>query len=145
MKSSAMTMVASMGERVPKPLRSRAVTGVFDALAREGHPGDSRGAAFLRAGAETRPGTVAHRKIAEHREGILEWITALAGRAGVDEPDQLARTLELILEGGQASELTSRCPEAGRLARAAAREVIRSAISRTKPTQVNVGAAVSVA
>lgn len=85
MKSSVMTMVASMGERVPKPLRSRAVTGVFDALAREGHPGDSRGAAFLRAGAETRPGTVAHRKIAEHREGILEWKPLLpAGQASTN-------------------------------------------------------------
>ena len=108
---------------------------MFDALAWDGHPGDDRGAAaFLRASAETRPGTAAHRKITEHKERIQEWIAGLATQSGAGDPEKLARTLEPILEGGQASEVTSPDPEAPNLAREAARHVIRSAISSTAQT-----------
>lgn len=106
---------------------------MFDALAWDGHPGDDRSAAFLRAAAETRPGTAAHRKITEHKERIHEWIAGLATQVGAGDPEKLARTLELILEGGQASEFISPDPEAPNLARDAARHVIRSAISRSHP------------
>ncbi len=107
--------------------------GMFDALARGGHPGDIRGVAFLRAAAETRPGSDVHLKINEHRARILEWITSLARQTKADDPDKLARTLELILEGGQAQEVAAPDPDTPFLARAAARHVIRAAITRTKP------------
>lgn len=105
--------------------------GMFDALVQYDHPGDNRSAAFLRAAAETRPGTAAHQKLTEHKARILVWITSLARQTGADDPDELARTLGLILEGGQAQEITTPGPETPYLARAAARHVIRAAIART--------------
>lgn len=107
--------------------------GMFDALARVGDPGDNRSVAFLRAAAETRPGSEAHLKINEHRGRIREWITCLARQTQADDPDKLARTLELILEGGQAQEISAPDPDTPFLARAAARQVIRAAVARTKP------------
>lgn len=106
--------------------------GMFDALAQYGQPGNNCSAAFLRAAAESRPGTAAHQKITEHKARILVWITSLTRQAGADDPYELARTLELILEGGQAQEMTTPDPETPHLARAAARHVIRAAVARTK-------------
>ena len=63
-----------------------------------------------------------------------EWIANLARSSGAGEPDKLARTLELILDGGQASEIASSDPETPILARDAARQIIRSALSRTEQT-----------
>lgn len=112
--------------------------GMFDALARYDHPGDNRSAAFLRAAAETRPGTAAHQKITDHKARILVWITCLARQAGADDPYELARILELILEGGQAQEITTPGPETPCLARAAARHVIRAAVARRNSPTLNV-------
>jgi AcrR family transcriptional regulator len=107
--------------------------GMFDALARVGRPGDNGGVAFLRAAAESRPGSEVHLKITEHRARILEWITSLARHAEADDPDKLARTLELILAGGQAQEMAAPDVDTHCLARTAAGHVIRAAITRTKP------------
>jgi AcrR family transcriptional regulator len=103
---------------------------MFDALAWGGHPGDHRGGAFLRVAAEVRPGTAAHLRIAMHNTRVLDWITRLARQSGASDPDELARALALILEGAQAREITSSDSDTPAIARFAARQVIRSAISR---------------
>ncbi|MBT2534961.1 TetR/AcrR family transcriptional regulator [Arthrobacter sp. ISL-69] len=104
--------------------------GMFDALSRDGHPGDHRGAAFLRAAAEIRPGTAAHLRIALHNARVLDWITRLARQTGAGDPCALARSLALILEGGQAYEITSPGPDTPDIARSAARQIIRTAMPR---------------
>ena len=115
--------------------------GMFDALSRDGHPGDHRGAALLRAAAEIRPGTAGHLRIAVHNARVLDWITRLARQTGAADPYALARTLALILEGGQASGITSPGPGTADVARSAARQVIRAALlSSEQVTRPRVGA-----
>jgi AcrR family transcriptional regulator len=104
--------------------------GMFDALSRGRHPGDQRGAAFLRAAAEIRPGTAAHLRVALHNARVLDWITRLARQTGAIDPYALARSLALILEGGQACEITSPGPDTPEIARSAARQIMRTAIPR---------------
>lgn len=65
-----------------------------------------------------------------HNTGVLDWITRLARQSGASDPDELARALALILEGAQAREITSSDSDTPAVARFAARQVIRSAISR---------------
>lgn len=108
--------------------------GMFDALSWDGHRSGHRGAAFLRAAAEIRPGTAAHLRIAVHNARVLDWITRLARQTGAGDPYALARALSLILEGGQAREITSPGPDTPEIARSAARQIIRTAIPR--PAQV---------
>lgn len=59
------------------------------------------------AAAEAAPGTPAHGRAMEHKHKhkhqILGWITDLARRTGADEPDRLARTLTLLLDGALSS------------------------------------------
>lgn len=106
--------------------------GMFDAISRDGRPGDQRGAAFLRAAAEIRPGTAAHLRIALHNARVLDWVTRLARQTGAEDPDALARALALILEGAQACGITSPDSDTPEIARAAARQVIRSAMPRPR-------------
>lgn len=108
--------------------------GMFDALSWDGHPGDYRGAAFLRVAAEVRPGSAAHLRIALHNKRVQDWITRLARQSGASDPDSLARALALVLEGAQAREITSSDSDTPALARFAARQILRAAISR--PAQV---------
>ncbi|WP_104176195.1 TetR/AcrR family transcriptional regulator [Arthrobacter sp. Y81] len=108
--------------------------GMFDAISWDGRPGDHRGAAFLRAAAQIRPGTAAHLRIALHNARVLDWVTRLAHQTGADDPVALARALVLILEGAQAGGITSPDSDTPCIARSAARQIIRSAIPR--PAQV---------
>ncbi len=78
------------------------LVGLFDALDSVGHE-SFRGCAFVNAAAESTPGTPAHGRVMEHKRQVLKWITDLARRAGADEPDRLARTLTLLLDGALGS------------------------------------------
>jgi hypothetical protein len=93
------------------------LVGLFDAL--DCVSGHDSFRAFSNASAEAAPGTPAHGRALEHKRQVLEWITELARRAGADEPDRLARTLTLLLDG----VLASGAQEDG--AAAAAREAAR--------------------
>ena len=79
------------------------LVGMFDALGsacrREGY----RGCAFINAAAESQPGTAVHDRTVAHKTAVLDWVRDLAGAAGAREPESLARSLTLLLDGGLAS------------------------------------------
>ena len=112
----------------PTPSAER-LSDMFDALLWDGHPEEYRGAAFLKASAEASAGSVVQLRVAEHRAGVLEWISRLSRQAGAADPDGLARTLALLLEGTLAIGMPTLDADNPRLAQAAARQIIQEALS----------------
>jgi AcrR family transcriptional regulator len=105
------------------------LSAMFDALLWDGHPEEFRGAAFLKASAEASAGSVVQLRVSEHRAGVLEWIIHMSRQAGAADPDGLARTLALLLEGALALGMPTLDPDNPRLAQAAARQIIQEALS----------------
>jgi len=79
------------------------LVGLFDALDTVSGHESFRGCALINAAAESTPGTPAHSRAMDHKRQVLGWITDLARRAGANEPDRLARTLTLLLDGALSS------------------------------------------
>jgi len=100
------------------------LVGLFDALGsacrREGY----RGCAFINAAAEAMPGTPVHDRTVAHKQAVLAWVRGLAEQAGAADPDALARSLTLLLDGGLASGALDADPEAAAQARASARLLV---------------------
>ena len=103
------------------------LVGLFDALGtacrREGY----RGCAFINAAAEAPSGTPVHARTVAHKHAVLAWLRDLAAQAGADDPDSLARSLALLLDGGLADGALAADPEAARVAKQAAGRLIASA------------------
>ena len=103
------------------------LVGLFDALdtacRREGY----RGCAFINAAAESVPGTPVHARTVAHKQAVLAWMRDLAARAGSDDPDALARTLALLLDGGLSDGALAADPEAARAAKLAAGRLVTAA------------------
>ena len=106
------------------------LVGLFDALGtacrREGY----RGCAFINAAAEAAPGTPVHARTVAHKQSVLVWLRELAVGTGVSDPDSLARSLALLLDGGLADGALAADPEAARAAQQAARSLIAGALAR---------------
>ena len=107
------------------------LVGLFDALGtacrREGY----RGCAFINAAAEAVPGTPVHTRTVAHKQAVLDWLRDLAARAGADDPDTLARTLALLLDGGLADGALAADPEAARAAKLAAGQLVSAVVPRS--------------
>ena len=111
------------------------LVGLFDALGtacrREGY----RGCAFINAAAEATPGGPVHARTVAHKQSVLTWLRDLAARAGAHDPDALARTLALLLDGGLSDGALAADPEAARAAKLAARHLVSQATSgRRRPS-----------
>ena len=106
------------------------LVGLFDALGtacrREGY----RGCAFINAAAEAAAGTPVHERTVAHKQAVLAWVRDLAAQAGAADPDALARSLALLLDGGLADGALAADPEAPRVAQQAARALIAAALAR---------------
>jgi AcrR family transcriptional regulator len=104
------------------------LVGLFDALGtacrREGY----RGCAFINAAAESQPGTTVHDRTVAHKSAVLEWVRGLAEQAGARDPEALARSLTLLLDGGLASGSLDASPEAPEAAKASARALVDAAV-----------------
>lgn len=111
----------------PRPPAER-LSGMFDALLWDGHPEDYRGAAFLKASAEASAGSAVQLRVAEHRASVLAWICRMCRQAGAANPDGLARTLALLLEGALALGMPTPDPNTPPVAQAAARQIIHEAL-----------------
>jgi AcrR family transcriptional regulator len=102
------------------------LVGMFDALRsacrREGY----RGCAFINAAAESQPGTPVHDRTVAHKSAVLGWVRGLAEQAGAVDPDGLARSLTLLLDGGLASGALDASPDAPEVARASARTLVEA-------------------
>jgi AcrR family transcriptional regulator len=104
------------------------LVGMFDALRtscrREGY----RGCAFINAAAESQPGTPVHDRTVAHKTAVLSWVRGLAEEAGACDPESLARSLTLLLDGGLASGSLDASPEAPEAAKASARALVAAGI-----------------
>jgi AcrR family transcriptional regulator len=85
--------------------------------------------AFINAAAESQPGTPVHERTVAHKDRVLAWVTGLSEAAGAHDPERLARTLTLLLDGGLASGALDASPEAPRAARAAAEALVGQALA----------------
>jgi hypothetical protein len=71
-----------------------------------------------------------HDRTLAHKDAVRAWVRALAEDAGAPDPDALARTLALLLDGGLASGSMDGQPDAPVAAMAAARALVDAS---TKP------------
>lgn len=103
------------------------LVGLFDALTtacrREGY----RGCAFINAAAESVPGSPVHARTVQHKEAVRAWVTGLAADAGAADPDGLARSLTLLLDGGLSEGALSASPDAAARAKETAALVVGAA------------------
>ena len=103
------------------------LVGLFDALGTACRRDGYRGCAFINAAAESQPGTPVHDRTVEHKTAVLSWVRDLAEEAGARDPETLARSLTLLLDGGLASGSLDASPEAPEAARASARALVATA------------------
>jgi AcrR family transcriptional regulator len=104
------------------------LVGLFDALSTACRSPGYRGCAFINAAAETAPGSPVHDRTVAHKQHVLAWIRDLAQRAGAPDPDQLARALTILLDGGLASGALDADPNSPLTARATADLLVRAAL-----------------
>ena len=105
------------------------LVGLFDALGtacrREGY----RGCAFINAAAETMPDTPIHGRTVAHKQAVFAWVRDLAVRAGAADPDTLARSLTLLVDGGLADGALAADPGAATAAKETARVLVAAAVA----------------
>lgn len=101
--------------------------GMFDALdtacRREGY----HGCAFINTAAESITGSDVHARTIEHKNVVRAWVTDLARRAGATRPEQLARQLTLLIDGGLAAGVLDADPATPIAAKATARVLVDAA------------------
>jgi hypothetical protein len=103
--------------------------GLFDALTSACRRDGYRGCAFINAAAESEPATPVHARTVAHKAGVMAWVRDLAAQAGASDPEALARSLTLLLDGGLASGALDANPQAPEVAKTAARALVAAAIA----------------
>lgn len=103
------------------------LVGMYDALATASRREGYHGCAFINTAAEAEAGTDVHARTVEHKQVVNAWVTDLARRAGAAEPETLARSLTLLLDGGLAAGVLDADPRAVVAAKAAARILVDAA------------------
>jgi AcrR family transcriptional regulator len=103
------------------------LVGLFDALDTACRRDGYRGCAFINAAAEAAPATPVHERTVAHKRSVLAWLQQLAGEAGADDPDALARSLALLLDGGLADGALAADPAAAPAAKRAAAALVAAA------------------
>jgi AcrR family transcriptional regulator len=111
------------------PAPADQLVGLFGALASACRRDGYRGCGFINAAAETTPGSVAHERTVAHKQRVLAWLGGLARDAGASQPERLARSLALLLDGALASGALDADPEAVEVARATAHSLVRQALA----------------
>ena len=107
------------------------LVGLYDALLSACRRDGYRGCGFINAAAESEAGTPLHARTVAHKDAIRGWMRGLASDAGASDPDGLARSLSLLLDGGLASGVLDGSPEAPRTAKTAARSLVELALAPT--------------
>ena len=96
------------------------LVGLFDALGSACRRDGYRGCAFINAAAEAQAGTPVHERTLRHKRDVRTWVQEIAADAGARDPEGLARSLTLLLDGGLASGALDADPEAAVRAKASA-------------------------
>ena len=68
-----------------------------------------------------------HERTVAHKQAVLAWVRELAGEAGAEDPDTLARSLMLLLDGGLADGALAADRAAAQAAKVAARSLVATA------------------
>lgn len=105
------------------------LVGMFDALANACQRDGYRGCGFINAAAEALPGTLVHERAVAHKHAIRGWVRDLAVAAGAADPDQLARSLTLLLDGGLSTGALLADPQTPDVARTAAQLMVQDALN----------------
>jgi len=100
------------------------LVGLFDALSSACLNKGYRGCGFINAAAESEPGTPIHARTLAHKDAVRAWMRGLAEQAGARDPDELARVLSLLLDGGLASGTLDARPDAPAAAKVAAQAMV---------------------
>jgi AcrR family transcriptional regulator len=109
----------------PQP-RARLV-GLFDALTSACRSEGYHGCAFINTAAEVTAGSEVHARTVEHKTAVRAWVRDLAAAAGAADPDALARSLTILLDGGLAAGVLDADPATGTAAQAAAKVLVDAA------------------
>lgn len=110
------------------PAPADQLVGMFDALGSACRRDGYRGCAFINAAAESEPGTPVHDRTLTHKTAVRHWVRGLAADAGAADPDLLARSLTLLLDGGLASGSVDGLRDAPAAAKEAAAALVRLAV-----------------
>lgn len=120
-------LVRAVEERATSP-RER-LAAIFDALAEWFAGDDFSGCMFINAAAEFgRPGDPIHALAGEHKRLILTYVRGLTEAAGADDPDTLAGSLLLLVEGAIVMAHVAGDKDAAGRARQAAEILIAAAL-----------------
>lgn len=103
------------------------LVGMFDALVSACRSDGFHGCAFINTAAEASPGTDVHARTVQHKVAVRRWVRELAEQAGAADPDALARSLTLLLDGGLASGVLDADPRSAEAAKDAARALVTAA------------------
>jgi len=107
------------------------LVGMYDALGSACRRDGYRGCAFINAAAESEPGTPVHDRTLTHKTAVRDWVRGLAADAGAADPDLLARSLTLLLDGGLASGSVDGLPDAPAAAKEAALALVTLAVKQS--------------
>ena len=103
------------------------LVGMFDALVSACRRDGYHGCAFINTAAESIPGSAIHARTVAHKRAVRDWVTKLAADAGAERPEELARDLTLLLDGGLAAGALDADPAAADAAKRAACTLVGSA------------------
>ena len=103
------------------------LVGMFDALAIACRRDGYHGCAFINTAAESETGSEVHARTVEHKAVVRAWIADLARRAGVSDPQILARQLTLLIDGGLSAGVLDADPTAADAAKRAATVLVDAA------------------
>ena len=104
------------------------LVGLFGALDSACRRDGYRGCGFINAAAESLSGTSAHDRTIAHKRQVREWMEGLARNAGAAQPEQLARSLSLLLDGALSNGALDADPAAVASARETAALLVRAAV-----------------
>jgi AcrR family transcriptional regulator len=102
----------------------RQLVGMFDALATVCRRDGYHGCAFINTAAESVSGTDVHARTVQHKDAVRAWVRDMATAAGAADPDGLALSLTLLLDGGLASGVLDGDPRTADAAKETARALV---------------------
>jgi AcrR family transcriptional regulator len=103
------------------------MVAMFDALGSACRREGFHGCAFINTAAESVGGSDVHARTVEHKTVVRAWLTDLARRAHAARPEELARQLSLLLDGGLAAGVLDADPATPAAAKAAAGVLVEAA------------------
>jgi AcrR family transcriptional regulator len=102
------------------------LVGMFDALTTACRQDGFRGCAFINTAAEAEAGSDVQARTVEHKAAVRKWVRDLAGVAGATDPEGLARSLTLLLDGGLSAGVLDADPQSAEAAKGAARTLVEA-------------------